>query len=84
MSETIRQLLPFTTGALTLLAMWLAGSKRSSAWAVGLANQVLWAATIVVFGVWGLAPLTAALTIIYTRNLLRWRNEARQQDSRYV
>lgn len=69
------QLIPFLTGVLTLVAMWLAGSKRTAAWWVGLANQGLWAATIVVFGVWGLAPLTAALTVIYVRNLVRWRGE---------
>ena len=71
MSE-VTQVLPFATGCLTLIAMWLAGSKRTAAWTVGLINQVLWAATIVVFGVWGLAPLTAALTVIYARNLWRW------------
>ena len=70
------QLIPFATGTLTLVAMWLAGSKRTAAWVVGLANQFFWALTIIVFGVWGLAPLTAALTVIYARNLIRWRVEA--------
>lgn len=71
----MRQIIPFATGALTLVAMWLAGSKRTAAWAVGLANQTLWGLTIVVFEVWGLAPLTIALTVIYTRNLIRWSRE---------
>lgn len=69
------QIIPFITGTLTLVAMWLAGSKRSAAWAVGLVNQGFWALTIVLFGVWGLAPLTAALTVIYARNLIRWRSD---------
>lgn len=72
----LRQALPFATGMLTLTAMWLAGSKRTAAWGVGLANQGLWAAFIVVFEAWGLAPLTVALTVIYSRNLLRWRADA--------
>jgi len=72
----MRQIIPFITGALTLVAMWLAGSKRTAAWVVGLVNQCFWALTIIVFGVWGLAPLTAALTVIYARNLIRWRSEA--------
>jgi len=72
----IRQAIPFATGTLTLIAMWLAGSKRTAAWGVGLANQILWYATIAVFGVWGLAPLTTALTFIYARNLWRWRAES--------
>jgi hypothetical protein len=71
----MRQVIPFITGALTLVAMWLAGSKRTAAWGVGLVNQFFWGLTIVVFGVWGLAPLTAALTVIYARNLVRWRGE---------
>lgn len=72
------QLLPFATGCMTLVAMWLSGSKRSAGWAVGLANQVLWAWFIVAFEAWGLAPLTVALTFIYARNLIRWRREDRE------
>jgi len=71
----MRQLIPFVTGALTLVGMWRAGSKKTDAWIIGLVNQGFWALTIVVFGVWGLAPLTAALTVIYARNLIRWRAE---------
>lgn len=76
----IDQLLPAATSVLTLAAMWLAGSKRSIGWVVGLVNQVLWAATIVVFEVWGLVPLTAALTVIYSRNLVRWRRLEAVED----
>ena len=76
-----RQLLPLATGAVTLVAMWLAGNKRSLGWAVGLANQGLWAVFIVVFEAWGLAPLTAALTVTYARNLLKWRREAENYTS---
>lgn len=72
----MRQLLPFATGMLTILAMWLAGSKRWEAWLVGLLNQILWAATIVVFDTWGLLPLTVFLTFTYARNLIKWRREA--------
>lgn len=71
----MRQLLPFVTGVLTLVVMWLAGSRRTSAWVVGLVNQVLWIAFIVVFEAWGLLPLSIALIFIYGRNLLRWRRE---------
>ena len=67
------QLLPFATGCMTLVAMWLAGSRRALGWAVGLANQGLWLAFIVSFEAWGLLPLTVALTVVYARNLHRWR-----------
>lgn len=71
----MRQVIPFITGTLTIIGMWRAGSKRTDAWVIGLVNQFFWALTIILFGVWGLAPLTAALTVIYARNLLRWRSE---------
>jgi len=74
----MRQLIPFVTGALTLVGMWRAGSKKTDAWIIGLVNQGFWALTIVVFGVWGLAPLTAALTVIYARNLIRWSRESNE------
>jgi hypothetical protein len=70
-----RQLLPFATGLLTLAAMWLVGNKRTLGWTIGLANQALWLAFIVVFKAWGLLPLTVVLTVTYTRNLIRWRRE---------
>jgi uncharacterized Tic20 family protein len=70
-----RQMLSLVTAALTLWGMWLAGNKRSAGWIVGLVNQIFWLATIVAFGVWGLLPLTVALTVVYTRNLLKWRRD---------
>ena len=73
MGDIASQILPLVTGLLTLVAMWRAGSGRADAWAIGLANQGLWLATIVLFDVWGLLPLTVALTAIYARNLWRWR-----------
>lgn len=57
----------------TLLGMWLAGSHRWQGWAVGIANQGLWLAFIVLFRAWGLLPLMVALLFVYSRNLLRWR-----------
>lgn len=72
----MRQMLPFATGCLTLVGMWLAGNKRTAAWAVGLVNQALWFAFIVVFEAWGLLPLSVALTLIYARNLIRWREDS--------
>jgi hypothetical protein len=66
-----RQMLSLITAVLTLWGMWLAGNKRSAGWIVGLVNQVFWLATIIAFGVWGLLPLTVALTVVYSRNLLK-------------
>lgn len=71
----MRQLVPLATSIVTLWGMYEAGSKRSRGWAIGLANQALWLAFIVAFGAWGLLPLSAALTVIYGRNLVRWRRD---------
>lgn len=73
----MKALLPWATSFGTLLGMWLIGQKRSSGWAVGLLNQVVWVAFAVVYGAWGLLPLSAALTVIYTRALTRWRRDER-------
>lgn len=72
----MRQLIPLATSVVTLVGMWLAGNKDPRAWIVGLANQVLWLAFIVLFGAWGLLPLLVSLVVIYTRNLIKWRREA--------
>lgn len=71
----IRTLIPWATSAGTLLGMWLLGQKRSIGWVVGLVNQALWITFAVTFRAWGLLPLTCALVVIYTRNLLRWRRD---------
>lgn len=71
----IRTLIPWATSAGTLLGMWLLGQKRSIGWVVGLCNQALWITFAVTFRAWGLLPLTLALLVIYTRNLLRWRRD---------
>jgi hypothetical protein len=73
----MRQVISLATSCGTLLGMWLAGNKRPSAWLVGLGNQALWIATIVLFSVWGLLPLSLALIVVYSRNYLRWRHEDR-------
>lgn len=72
----MRQGIALATSVFTLFGMWLAGNKDWRGWAVGLANQVLWFIFIFAFEAWGLLPLSVALTITYTRNLLRWRREA--------
>ncbi len=71
----MRQLLPLCLSGVTIYGMWLAGEKRSLGWLVGLLNQIPWLIFIIVFRAWGLLPLTVALVVTYTRNLIRWRSE---------
>ena len=58
--------------ALTIVTMWLAGSKSLLAWKIGLANQVLWAWFIWDTKAWGLIPMWLAIIFTYSRNLYRW------------
>lgn len=73
-------LLPWVISAVTMTAMWLAGSKSVHAWTLGLGNQVLWFAWIVHTESWGLLVLTGGMVCIYTRNLRRWRAERPDGD----
>lgn len=68
----MRQLIPLALSVNTVAVMWLAGSKRSLGWLLGLAGQGLWIVFSVVFEAWGLLPLAAVLIVVYARNLWRW------------
>lgn len=50
----------------------LAGNKHPKAWAIGIANQVLWLIWIIAANEWGFLPMNIALWIVYTRNHFRW------------
>lgn len=68
--------LSLLTSVLTLTGIWLVSKKRWEGWAVGLANQTLWLALIVVTQAWGLLLLAGALVVIYSKALVTWRREA--------
>lgn len=78
----IRQLIPLALSVNTVAVMWLAGSKRTLGWTLGLAGQVGWLAFVVVFQAWGLLPLVIALTFVYGRNLWRWHAVTPEETSR--
>lgn len=61
--------------ALTILTMWLAGSKSVWAWKIGLGNQALWALFIWRTEAWGLIPMWLAIIVTYSRNLYKWHRE---------
>ena len=54
----------------TLLVMWLAGEKRTSAWVLGLVVQVLWTVWALMIEAYGLLPVTLGLFVVYARNLV--------------
>lgn len=72
MTDAIRIYLPWLMSAITIYTMFAAGDLKKHTWAVGLANQVLWATWIVASGSWGLLPMTVAITFVYARNHLKW------------
>lgn len=69
----LKQMIPWATSIVTLYAMYVIGKKRWWGWLIGLCNQVLWVTLAVAFKTWGLLPLTVALIVLYTKNLLGWR-----------
>lgn len=62
-----------------LVAYWLVGNKRQAGWWLGLGGGIPWLAFMIFSGIWGMLPLVAGLQVIYIRNLLLWRREARSQ-----
>lgn len=70
--ELVKVYLPWLLSAITIYMTLMAGNKKPWAWAIGLANQVLWLAWIIASESWGLLPMTAALTVVYARNHIRW------------
>lgn len=59
--------------AMGLVTVYLAGQRRTSAWVVGLANQVVWTVYAVATGQWGFLASVACYGALYLRNLLAWR-----------
>lgn len=78
----IKQLIPLALSVNTLLAMWMAGNRNHLSWLLGLIGQIGWFAFIFVFEAWGLLPLAIALTVVYSRNLIKWRKDAQASRER--
>lgn len=64
--------LPWLMSATTVLAMYLAGEKKPSAWILSIANQMLWLIWILASQSWGLLPMNAALWVVFIRNYRKW------------
>jgi hypothetical protein len=77
----MKQLIPLALSANTLALMWLVGDRKVLGWWLAVFGQVGWAVFIVTFAAWGLLPMWAGLSFTYTRNLIKWRREQRQEVS---
>lgn len=74
--DFVRQSVAILLSANQLIAYWLAGNKNNLGWLLGVLGGVPWAVFIIVWDVWGLAPLVIGLQVIYIRNLMRWWRES--------
>lgn len=63
----------------TLTSMWGAADGRRWAWPLATINQFLWAPLIVLGRLWGLAPMAAALAVVFARNWSRTRRTLKEQ-----
>lgn len=81
MDEVLRQIIPLLLSANTLVLTWLVGNRRTAGWVLGCLGQALWFVFIITWQVWGLLPLAVGLSIVYTRNLVRWRREERARPT---
>lgn len=69
---TIQAVLPWVMSIATIATMYLAGEKKRVAWVLGLFNQVMWFSFIATTKQLGLIPMSAAITVVYARNLWKW------------
>lgn len=74
--DLVRQLVAIVLSANQLVAYWLAGNRNNFGWLLGVLGGIPWVAFIIVWEVWGLAPLVIGLQIIYIRNLAKWWKES--------
>ena len=71
--SAVKDYLPWLMSAITIWMTLLAGNKHRFAWAVGLANQMLWLLWILVTASWGLLPMNIGLWLLYLRNHWKWQ-----------
>jgi hypothetical protein len=69
----MRIALQLLTSLVTIYSVWLAGNGDQRFNWVGLGNQVLWLLVIIQTGTYGLLLTAAAMTFVYTRNIIHNR-----------
>lgn len=62
--------------AIGVTGLFLAGSKRSLGWAIGLGVQGLWIAYALTSRQWGFVASALAYGAVNLRNWIRWRRDA--------
>lgn len=80
MNDILRHGIPLLLSANTIVLMWLVGNRSTLGWLLGVVGQALWFVFIFAWQVWGLLPLATVLTVVYARNLLKWRKEQTERN----
>jgi len=58
----------------SIFGLWLSGRNPRAGWVFAACNQQVWLAYAMTTDQWGFAIQSVAFTIMYVRNLMRWRN----------
>lgn len=67
--------LQLAASATTLAASWLYGNKSLWGPGLGLVSQVPWWSIMIIYSLWGLAPVNVVMLFIHARNYLKWKAE---------
>ena len=65
-------ILSTTTSVVTLMSVWLLGSRHRSGWVLSAANQVQWVALAIMTGAWGLVVLAVVFCVLAIRGWKNW------------
>lgn len=82
MSGILYHGIPLLLSLNTIVLMWLVGNRNTLGWSLGVVGQVLWFVFIFTWEVWGLLPLATVLTVVYGRNLMKWRRETTELEQK--
>lgn len=70
----------FTLAAIGILGLWAAGRRYWWGWAVGLGAQLLWIAYALATRQYGFIVSALAYGVVYGRNAVAWRRDARARE----
>ena len=77
--ELLTTYLPWVASVITLGTTWLSGHKVWWAFAPRIVNQFVWFTWIIASETWGFLPMAIILLMMYTRNHLLWRRDAKER-----
>lgn len=58
----------------SIFGVWLTGRNPRAGWIFAVFNQQIWLTWALATGQWGFAVQSVAFSLVYARNLWRWRD----------